>query len=471
VKSKRPKEIDEQWSNITPEVQGYIEKLEGVSNRTSKNSSIPPSQSSLSQKVTRTFKSPNKQGAQIGHKGHFRPFITDIPQAQLNTLYYKPEICENCFKPFAENAKQHEGRKHQVTHLQADLEHSDLTKQVIKVTNHRAYKRYCDDCRRWTKSEIPAEILKSRFSVAVTAFIGSVSIDANLSVRGIQRHLLEIYGVKISLGTIINARILTTAALEDTHAEIKDRVAKASVVYQDETSMPCKETVPNALSKRELPTHWLWCSISERATFMVINRFRSQEAQKELPFSKDAFVVSDNYGAYSYLSIERRQLCLAHLIRNFQKFADSHHLETCELASLLQEQLRESIAYKGLGLEKKNDVLYTFQELLEYGINSEKKAFSDFCWRLFKLLPAVFTFIEHQGIEPTNNIAERALRKPVIKRKISLFAQSRAGLDFLAHSWSVALTCQQNGIRYCGFLIDSIQAYLRGQPAPKLFAI
>jgi hypothetical protein len=61
------------------------------------------------------------------------------------------------------------------------------------------------------------------------------------------------------------------------------------------------------------------------------------------------------------------------------------------------------------------------------------------------------------------------LRKPVIKRKISLFAQSRNGLDFLAQSWSLALSCQQNDISYTHFLTETIQAHLRGQPAPRLF--
>jgi transposase len=472
VRSKRPKQLDEQWSSIAPEIQTYIEKLESISNRSPLNSSTPPSQSFLASKTYPTSASPLKRGAQKGHPGHHRAEETAIAASRSFDIDYEATHCELCKEPLPSYSKKHRLRKHQVTHLQMELEPALEHEKTTKIINHCSYKRYCERCRHWTQATIPADILKSRFSTAVISFVGSTSTQSKLSVRDIQAQLKEVFGIRISAGTVIHMRKTITKATEAVYQEIYDKVATAPVVYQDETSYPCVETVLEKIKDQNptrLPKHWLWCSIAERASFILIHRSRSKEAQQTLPAHPEAVIVSDDYNAYYYLPHERRQQCLAHLIRNAQKFVDYYHPVVSEFALKIKTKLQLSLAFRGFGEEKESEVINEFQALVESSLDIENTAFTTFCLKLLFNASCIFTFIRHGEVEPTNNIAERALRKPVIKRKISLFAQSRNGLDFLAQSWSLALSCQQNDISYTHFLTETIQAHLRGQPAPRLF--
>ena len=187
-------------------------------------------------------------------------------------------------------------------------------------------------------------------------------------------------------------------------------------------------------------------------------------------------IVTDRYSAYSWLDLEQRQLCLAHLLRDFQALSQRRGAPG-KLGRKLDAALGEAFAITGERGGERGElealradlapVRQRIRSLLERGTRSRDEKARRFTSGLLELWPALWTFTRLCGVTPTNNTAERALRHAVIWRKLSHGTQTDHGNRLVERLLSIRETCRLNGIRPHDYFTRLIDAGLTGQPAPS----
>jgi transposase len=225
---------------------------------------------------------------------------------------------------------------------------------------------------------------------------------------------------------------------------------------------------------------WLWTMVTEAATCFRIAPSRGRTAL--LALLGDYFrgiVGSDRLKAYNVLPDEQRQLCWAHLIRNLRALADYQHPDSGWAERMLIQVEALFVAWhayrNGLfdraGLQQALIPVRTaMHDLLTQGQAIAWYRIQGFSADLLSHWDALWTFSLVEGVEPTNNSAERALRPAVLWRKGCFGTQSAAGSRFVERMLTVTATCAQQGRNLFAVLIDALGAAWTGQPAPTLLS-
>ena len=224
----------------------------------------------------------------------------------------------------------------------------------------------------------------------------------------------------------------------------------------------------------------LWTATTAAAAFFQIAEHCNREQFNALiGTSYPGIVVSDRWNGYSHLDPNQRQVCWSHLQRDFRRHADG-----------LAEQ--KTFGEKGVPLTKQvfaawrayqhehhdrdrlqaelAPVQTELRALLQAASPKSRRTrwHRQFANNLLKVWPALWTFTTIDGVEPTNNPAERALRSPVIHRKLSLGTQSEDGERFAERALSAAVTCRMQHRSLFTYLSELITAHTRGDPFPVL---
>ena len=219
---------------------------------------------------------------------------------------------------------------------------------------------------------------------------------------------------------------------------------------------------------------WLWTGAAERATAFRIGRGRGKKELREFLGEFGGILSSDRW--CSYQAYDRRQLCWAHLIRNCRKLVlrGGQAVEFGEAGEKICDQVFERWrSYRDRELARDewqramSAIEQEFRRLVEEGTKSINQKVASMCRNLLKLWPSLWTFVD-EPVEPTNNTAERALRKAVLWRKNCFGNQSEAGLRYAERILSVSATCQQQKIHPLDFVARSIAALRAGSAAPQL---
>jgi transposase len=255
------------------------------------------------------------------------------------------------------------------------------------------------------------------------------------------------------------------------------------VAYVDETGAPTGNADGNNPTRRR---GWLWVMVTPVVT--VFRQGLSRSAAAAIELLGDAFagtVVSDRFSAYNHLPTHQRQLCWAHLKRDLTAIAERTGASAQFGAQLLQLQqqlfehwhqwkagatdrlaLQRSCQPIRLAIEQK------LQRVVELGCQKGEQSpwgkTVRTCQQLLKHKQALWTFLEHPGIEPTNNAAERALRPAVIQRKISHGVQSAKGALCRSRLLTVTTTLRQQGRDVWDFLEQAWIAQHHGGVMPSL---
>ncbi len=334
----------------------------------------------------------------------------------------------------------------------------ELPKVKPIVVEHRQHTVECPGCRCLVKaaeSEVPTEV----FGPRATAVAGVLHGRWRLSLRETTTVLGVVCGLPVSVGGVAGLCRDVSQALEQPHAEIARRVRAEPVVNVDETSW------------RQAGTKsWLWVMGGKQATLMKVLGRRNSESLGQL-LGADYFgtVISDRFSAYKSLPIERRAICWSHLKRDFQSFADWGGAIGAwgkRMLEIEQVVFREWYLYRDGRLDRESllEALAPTQgqmrELLTEGL--KLPVAEGFCQDLLRLWPALWAFAEREGVEPTNNAAERALRPAVLWRKGCFGAFSDWGNQFVERILSVSATCRQQGLD----LLDTVTAALVAWRAP-----
>jgi transposase len=280
--------------------------------------------------------------------------------------------------------------------------------------------------------------------------------------------LAELGEVDLSVGAVAHLEQITSAALAPVVDEIAAAVRQAPVANLDETGW-----------WQGHGRAWLWTAVTDQLTVFRLDPSRSRAvAQALLGSDWRGIVGSDRYAAYNYLPLERRQVCWAHLIRDFRKIAATNQQQRPFGERLLGittrifavwHRFRDAAIDRPTLLVELAPLQAELRQALDDGLAPPHAVLAGaLCGNLLDCWPALWTFAHVDGVEPTNNAAERALRPAVLWRKGSFGTQSEAGSRFVERIMTIAATCKQQGRGLLDFLVAAINAAHLGLPPPSL---
>jgi transposase len=440
-------------------LEARIERLEEKLRESSRNSSRPPSADPPGKPQPRRGPSVRKQGGQPGHEGTTRKLVAESELDEV--VDHWPERCSGCGQGLDPGEHDLVGapHRHQVT---------ELPPIVVKITEHRAQALRCRGCGKSTRAQLPEGIEASAFGPRLQAAIALLSVRNRVSRRDASELCGELFGGEVSVGSVDAICQRTSGALSAPYAELREAVRDAPVLCVDETGWR------NAGQKRTL-----WGALTDSlAAFHIAADRHERELPELIGESFAGIVSSDRWWAYDSLDPARRQVCWAHLLRDFRRHSEGL-ADQGRFGEAGLEICRELFgAWERFAIHRDRDrlcreiapVKRRLRALLEPHRKKSvrNRHFRTFARNLLKLWPALWTFTEIEGVEPTNNRAERGLRGAVIYRKVSLGSQSEAGERFAERMLSVSQTCRLQGRSLFGFLVEAITASSRASPAPSL---
>jgi transposase len=455
------RERDQRIAALEKRVADLEAKLRQFLGRNSSNSSTPPSANPPGA-PTPTTKQPTgrKRGGQPGHAAQNS---VRLPADMVTkTRDFLPQVCECCGNPLAAEAGANDPPPlwHQVI---------ELPEVLIQVTEYLGHARTCGHCGHLTQATIPADLRAHRFGTRLTAAISSFTGMFHVSKRDTKHIVQGIFGAPISVGSVSAAERETSEALAAAYGEAQQACHEAPVNNVDETSWK--------LGKQLI---WLWAAVSKVCTFFLIHRKRGAEALSAV-FTKAfaGITISDRWVVYNRLPVRLRQLCWAHLIRDFQAMFETNGpgqkigedlLCFAEDIFTFWYRVRDGTLKRSTFRQYVNEQRPWLRERLAEGAACGCAKTAALCRNLLNLEPALWTFARVEGVEPTNNAAERALRKAVLWRKRSFGCKGEVGCRFVERMLTVTQTLQQHQRPVLKFLVASLQALRQGRPAPPLLA-
>ena len=438
-----------------------IQALEERLGQNSRNSHKPPS-SDPRQGPRLNPKPPSGRnpGGQLGHEGKNRGLLP--PDQVDHFVAHVPEKCTNCHAPLPKPGPDAQPSiRHQV---------ADLPPKACEVTEHQGFSVTCD-CGHVNHALIPEEVLTSSFGPRLTALASFLSGASQVSRRQTEEIFEDVLGVPngIALGTVSNMEAEVTKAIEAPYQEAAEAVRKAEAKNLDETSW-----------KDRNKTVWMWTAATATVAYLVIHAHRGFRGLRALLAGVHRGIfTSDRWKVYGVRALRFRQICWAHLVRDFQKLIDRGGesvrigQKATELAGHLFTIWHD---FKSGGIDRPTLQLAMrwvrkdFQVLLKRGTKLADGKSATFCQNLLDLEPALWTFLRCEGVEPTNNHAERILRRGVLWRKRSFGSRSERGARFAERILTVVQTRRLQRKRVFPFLVEALEAYRAGKAAPSLCA-
>jgi len=435
-------------------------KIDSLS-KDSTNSSKPPSTDGPSVSKPKKLKSARSPGGQKGHKGHKRDLLPTEEMDHVRDHF--PGSCTICaLKLDPETCCEPSTPLRYQTF--------DLPEKIKPVgTEHRFHELECP-CGHRTRAEVPAEISQSQFGPRVHAAVAYLISVHKIGRRGIVEIMNTLFGLTMSLGSVCNCIDRVTPELEPVAEGVRAALSQAVNLNIDETGWKCKGA-----------RRYLWAFVSPLVVYFCIAASRGAKVlESVLGETFDAVITSDDHSAYAkYHKKGIRQLCWAHLIRKFKWLKESRGSPDAYLFSkhMLKEMghilgcwhafrekhitRRQLLDATALSRARMKRYCLKYRESSDAEVRTRAK-------RTLKNWPHLFTFLTHEGVEPTNNVAEQTLRSPVQWRKLCFGNQSDAGERFTERILTVTRTCRVQGRNPFHFLSELMEAAFKGMPMPSL---
>ena len=451
VLRSRCAELEQRVEELTQLVLMLKERLD----RNSSNSGKPPSSDSPEQRAERRGKGTGgKQGGQPGHSGSKRELVPLEQVSEFKPLF--PSECENCFSPLPQTSDA--VQRHQTLDLPV------LKAHIIEWLRHRVA---CPSCRHKTWASIEP-IPTTPFGPRVEAVVGLVTGVYHLSRREAVSLMSDILGIDISLGAVSAIEERVSEATTLPVAEVWAKTDEAAVKHTDGTSWYQAGVLCS-----------LWTIATSAVTVFKILSDGKAVTLAPLFGRKLGILVSDRATALNFWAMEKRQVCWAHLLRKAISFSERDgpagalgrelleyitiiftHWDGVKTGKLSREEFRELM----LPVRKHVELL------LERGRAAKLKLVSGSCEDMLEHRAALWTFVDTEGAEPTNNHAERELRAFVLWRKRSFGTQSDRGNLFAERLMTVAHTARKQNKNVLEFLTACCTAARSGATPPSLFA-
>jgi transposase len=463
----------EVWERTPAEAQAYIRALEARVTALeatvqrllerlrmdSSNSSQPPSSDCPTPSRPRRRRTPSgrKPGGQPGHRGQSRALV---PLKDVDAVFpLKPTHCTQCQHPL--HGEDGQPQRHQVT---------ELPPIQPVVTEYQVHSLVCPACGATTRADLPVGVPTGGFGPRVQATVALCTGAYRLSKRTTQEVMDDLFGLPMGLGTIPRLEQATAQALAAPVAEAHTFVRAQPIAHLDETGW--REGRARA---------WLWVAVTTWVTVFVVRLSRGAKVAEELLGERFCgILVTDRWSAYTWYPTRWRQVCWAHLLRDFEAMIERGG-RSQEIGEALREQARQMFhcwhqVRDGTLTHAQFRVIMRpirrqVAQLLKAGQSCGVVKTEGVCREMLKVYDALWTFVRVAGVEPTNNAAERAIRPGVLWRKGSFGTQSAAGSRFVEAMMTVVATLKQQHRNVLAYMTDVCQAIYTGEPAPSLLPL
>ena len=398
----------------------------------SQNSSKPPSSDPPS--VSRpNNRQPNgrKRGGQPGHQGHARKLLA--PEEVDTIIELRPTACRQCGHLLMGNDP--DPMRHQV---------SEIPPVKAKVTEYQQHRLSCPACGEVTAAGWPEEMPRGNFGPRAQAIVGYLTGRLALSHRDVVEAMVALHGLSLGLGSVAAIQTQVSRALEQPVKTAQQYVHQQPVNQVDETGWPEGDK-----------QKWMWIDVTPKVTVFQILRGRGQaEAREMIGKGFSGIVNTDRYAAYHWLDGHRRQLCWAHLKREFEAIKQRGGTSAEIGAGLLEEvreffdlwrRLRAGSLCREEFQQQMEPIQARVRELVERGASCEQTKTRRTCANLLNHEVSLWTFVREEGVEPTNNNAERPLRRAVMWRRKSFGTQNESGSRFVERILTVVTSLRQQG--------------------------
>lgn len=442
--------VVEQMAGQVATLTARVEELERRLAKNSRNSSKPPSSDPpWTPKAQPKKPSGRKPGGQDGHEGRHRLLYE---ADRVEPVW--PAACGCCGRNLPQ---QPEGapRVHQV---------AELPPIAVEIVEYQLNSVACPSCTQVTCAQLPDGVSRSAFGPRLHALVGTLSADARVSRRNIHVLLTRALACPVSLGAVDAMLSRLGTALQAPYEQALDFVRRSPTACVDETGW-----------KIDGEQSWVWGAFTDQVGVMMIDPERSADACDRLLGDFDGIVSCDRYAVYRSYD---RQLCWAHLDRNLSELAlfpeptrsTAHDLKRCcddvfaawrDYADTHQDRNK---LQRRIGTIRRR-----MRKLLEAAAdNGRDKKARRFCRNVLRDFDDYWTFARAPGLEPTNNDAERGLRRAVITRKLTAGNRTTRGSQTTERLLTAAETCRRQGRSLYDYLADAASAAARREPAPSL---
>ena len=448
-------------AEMTPAVRSFVEslldrirKLEARLGMNPQNSSLPPStQHPHARPQPPRRRSKRKRGGQPGHEKHERPLIPPEDCDAVNPR--KPTACRRCGEKLS--GSDPEPLRHQVWELPEIKPH---------VTEYQLHRLECTRCGETTCAKLPVGVPQGQSGPRLMAFTALLMAYYRQSKRRTAEFLSTLLGQPCCPALTVKMQNQVTAALRPSYEALAAALPTQEQLNIDETG-----------TKQENGKAWLWTFVARMFTVFAVRATR--EATALTVFLGEEFrgiVTCDRAKMYWHLG--QLQWCWAHLKRDFRAMIDggdrrAKHLgwhlrhATCELFEHWADYRAGRITRAAL-VRRMGPVRRKVERLLLRGTQSGNDDVRGTCRELYEHRQWLWTFLRHEGVEPTNNAGERSLRHAVIWRKLSFGTQSAAGSRFVETMLTIIETCRQQRRNAFAFVTSAVEAHLAHQSAPSL---
>ena len=421
----------------------------------SQNSSRPPSSDPPSAPPRPPRPSSGRPpGGQPGHPGSHRALKPPDEVAHIELI--RPEYCRQCGGRLAGDDPA--PVRHQVT---------ELPRPQAETVEYQLHRLACPDCGTVTTPALPPGVPHGAFGPRLQAIVSLLGGRYQLSDRQVQEVLATLFGVDLGLGSVPALKQATSAALAAP-------VAAAHAYVQAQARANVDETGWREAHRKA----WLWVAVTTWVTVFLIHASRGSPAAKALLGADFAGIAgTDRWSGYTWLGAARRQLCWAHLRRDFTALVERGGAsaaigsalltQVAHLFALVQQVRDGTLAHPALA-QAIAPVQREVAALLRQGAACEHAKTAKTCRNLLAVEAALWTFVAVAGVEPTNNAAERAIRPAVLWRKRSGGTQSAAGSRFVERLLTAVTTLRQQQRDVLAYLTAACEAANRGHPAPSL---
>lgn len=457
---RRIAELEAEVAGLKAQVALLSEQVAKLA-KNSSNSSKPPSSDIVKppkpKPKGKRKKERRKIGGQPGHPKYDRqPFaVEDLSDA----WEYHLDHCPDCG-----------GRVKRAKAEARVVQQAEVVESPIRIDEHRGLAYYCGRCRKVHYAPLPPEVEKGGLvGPRLSALVAYLKCGCHASFSTIRKFLRDVMKITISRGQLAKVIRKVSQALQGVYDELLDRLPTEAVLNVDETG-----------HKENKKRFWTWCFRAELYTLFKIDASRGSKVLLEVLGDQFNGVLGcDYFSAYRKymkdIGVEL-QFCLAHLIRDVK------------FLTTLPDRATRRYGERVLdGLRRLFDVIHRRETMTEAGFTRTleqarrdliavatccpKRRQAENVAKRFDLHgEAYFRFITTPGIEPTNNLAEQAIRFVVIDRRITQGTRSETGRQWCERIWTVMATCAQQGRSVLHFLERAVHAYFTGLPTPSLLA-
>jgi transposase len=428
----------------------------------------PPSREPEPSKPAAKKPSGRKPGGQPGHPPHLKQLLP--AERVTETVPIVPTQCVHCRAAFPKKPSADDPASClPPTRFQV----AELPELKAKVVEYQGHARTCPCCGEVTRATIPEAVRAHSVGPGLAAFMTYLVGNCGLSKRRVEELVESVFEVPLALGTVAKLEQEMSAALEPSHKEALASIQAAPIKHADETGW-----------KKAGKKRWLWVVATNSVVAFLIHRLRNAAVVMQLlGETLQGILCSDRWSAYDIVPLLQRQVCWAHLKRNFEKLLDGSAAAKAigaECLAIKDRVFEVWHLYRGGGGGGEKGLSWAEMDqrmanlsiellaVLQRGARSRDRKLARFCKRVWKVYPALWTFVVVRGVEPTNNHAERVQRLAVLWRKNCFGCHSDTGCRFAERLLTAVQTLRLQRRPVLRFLKDTLTAHRTGQTAPSL---